>query len=382
MILNNLGSQSDPKDLNFNEESFDPVSPVQEPDQIIQDLKLDLKSGLEKYHNLKCTICLELSTDPRRLPCNHLFCSVCILNWFERHKNCPLCKAEEIDDPISLNVDDTSKKAIQDLQEVFGSRINTKTFEVAEEEKLEENNEAEKIFEQKLKRKKNFDKYKDLKCLICLELCFNPRRFPCSHLYCTRCILEWYFDHRYCPTCKDLRVSDPLMLKLDKDAQKEIAMLKEEYGERINSNTFDDILRDEIQRNRNEGFRHDHHVDNVEFPGSEMLNTERRELSGANYNYAPLPPLQMNNYFQGSQTFNQVMPYPNQFFHLNIQQNYENLPPLNQQEEVELFEVRNKLRLISVFIMLLHFLFLNVISIKDYFAGIMTNSEIFCENYR
>src|SRR5699024_5449564 len=37
-----------------------------------------------------CSICLGVLEDPLSIPgCDHIFCSLCILGWFERFKNCP-----------------------------------------------------------------------------------------------------------------------------------------------------------------------------------------------------------------------------------------------------------------------------------------------------
>jgi len=40
-----------------------------------------------------CAICHEQMKSPIRLHCNHLFCEECVLEWFERERTCPLCRA-------------------------------------------------------------------------------------------------------------------------------------------------------------------------------------------------------------------------------------------------------------------------------------------------
>ncbi|KAK7170742.1 hypothetical protein R3I94_000827 [Phoxinus phoxinus] len=44
--------------------------------------------------NLQCLICLELSTDPVKTPCGHIFCKACLKEcWESSHDNrCPCCK--------------------------------------------------------------------------------------------------------------------------------------------------------------------------------------------------------------------------------------------------------------------------------------------------
>jgi len=42
--------------------------------------------------HLFCNICNEVLEVPTRLPCGHIFCSKCILQWAEAQKNCPVCR--------------------------------------------------------------------------------------------------------------------------------------------------------------------------------------------------------------------------------------------------------------------------------------------------
>lgn len=42
----------------------------------------------------QCAICQDPMTKPIRLSCSHLFCEACIAEWFERSRNCPMCRAE------------------------------------------------------------------------------------------------------------------------------------------------------------------------------------------------------------------------------------------------------------------------------------------------
>ena len=42
----------------------------------------------------ECVICFELFTEQYKLPCNHTFCDMCIIQWlFQCQQNsCPICK--------------------------------------------------------------------------------------------------------------------------------------------------------------------------------------------------------------------------------------------------------------------------------------------------
>ena len=56
-----------------------------------------------KIDYLSCSICLDQYTDPKRLPCDHIFCRACLANHvtktfttrhFQNYITCPLCRAE------------------------------------------------------------------------------------------------------------------------------------------------------------------------------------------------------------------------------------------------------------------------------------------------
>ena len=61
-----------------------------------------LAKNLKKEY-LSCSICLDQYKDPRRLPCDHVFCRLCLVNHvtqtfttrqFQSYVNCPLCRTE------------------------------------------------------------------------------------------------------------------------------------------------------------------------------------------------------------------------------------------------------------------------------------------------
>ncbi|CAG5127580.1 unnamed protein product [Candidula unifasciata] len=62
---------------------------------------------IEQIHienTLQCSICMddfELAMEARKLPCDHLYHSECIVKWLEMHGTCPVCRKD-------LNGEDTS----------------------------------------------------------------------------------------------------------------------------------------------------------------------------------------------------------------------------------------------------------------------------------
>ncbi|CAF1338385.1 unnamed protein product [Adineta steineri] len=43
-------------------------------------------------YDLKCVICLQPLQTPVSLRCRHVFCLICIQNWIERQRSCPICR--------------------------------------------------------------------------------------------------------------------------------------------------------------------------------------------------------------------------------------------------------------------------------------------------
>jgi hypothetical protein len=41
----------------------------------------------------ECAICLEGLNVPLKLPCDHIFCEVCLMTWVQREATCPCCRA-------------------------------------------------------------------------------------------------------------------------------------------------------------------------------------------------------------------------------------------------------------------------------------------------
>lgn len=53
--------------------------------------------------DLTCPICCDIFKDPVVLKCSHSFCANCLQEYWTRHgrsRDCPLCRAQGLDDPV------------------------------------------------------------------------------------------------------------------------------------------------------------------------------------------------------------------------------------------------------------------------------------------
>uniref|UniRef100_K3X9N8 RING-type domain-containing protein n=1 Tax=Globisporangium ultimum (strain ATCC 200006 / CBS 805.95 / DAOM BR144) TaxID=431595 RepID=K3X9N8_GLOUD len=48
---------------------------------------------LAEAGNPDCSICYESMHLPVKLSCSHMFCEECVMEWFDRERSCPLCRA-------------------------------------------------------------------------------------------------------------------------------------------------------------------------------------------------------------------------------------------------------------------------------------------------
>lgn len=42
--------------------------------------------------HIECSICFSKLNEEYKTECNHIFCTVCIIEWYKKQKNCPLCR--------------------------------------------------------------------------------------------------------------------------------------------------------------------------------------------------------------------------------------------------------------------------------------------------
>jgi hypothetical protein len=55
-----------------------------------------------------CPVCPDALTNGVSLECSHVFCEDCICEWLERHRTCPMCRAEVKPAGLSDHTDGTS----------------------------------------------------------------------------------------------------------------------------------------------------------------------------------------------------------------------------------------------------------------------------------
>ncbi|KDO32394.1 hypothetical protein SPRG_02871 [Saprolegnia parasitica CBS 223.65] len=58
-------------------------------------------AALAEAGNPECSICYDAMHTPVQLRCSHMFCEECVCEWFDRERNCPLCRADVASPAIS-----------------------------------------------------------------------------------------------------------------------------------------------------------------------------------------------------------------------------------------------------------------------------------------
>ncbi|OQR97181.1 hypothetical protein THRCLA_07081 [Thraustotheca clavata] len=58
-------------------------------------------SELLEAGNPECSICYDTMQTPVQLRCSHMFCEECVCEWFDRERNCPLCRADVMTEPTT-----------------------------------------------------------------------------------------------------------------------------------------------------------------------------------------------------------------------------------------------------------------------------------------
>jgi hypothetical protein len=75
----------------------EPSSPVNPNFNSVAKLETFCFVDLNATTQLSCLICMDNFTDKsivRQLPCQHIFCDKCILQWFDHSDACPKCRGQ------------------------------------------------------------------------------------------------------------------------------------------------------------------------------------------------------------------------------------------------------------------------------------------------
>lgn len=71
---------------------------------------------------LQCSICNELFVMATTLNCNHTFCQLCISNWLEKKKDCPICRAPSVTNSRSIVLDSFIDRMVENLSDDLKKR--------------------------------------------------------------------------------------------------------------------------------------------------------------------------------------------------------------------------------------------------------------------
>ncbi|KAK2710067.1 hypothetical protein QYM36_013666 [Artemia franciscana] len=222
----------------FNQE--EDIGPHPMPTEKIQSLETVRITETEAKQDLQCSVCFEsyeLQESVRKLPCNHLFHSRCVVPWLELHDSCPLCRKTFVDEEktntrnesspltnltiyVTLPIHEIGRQlslkigvGFLELPSVSASdhegedqdhnRIISDLFN-QEEDNGPPSMPTEKIQSLKTVKITEIEAYQDLQCSICFEsyeLQESVRKLPCNHLFHSRCVVPWLELHGSCPLC-------------------------------------------------------------------------------------------------------------------------------------------------------------------------------------
>ncbi|XP_065584601.1 E3 ubiquitin-protein ligase rnf8-like, partial [Artemia franciscana] len=158
----------------------------QEEDENKEKLEAFQKKQLDLLEtDYSCSICLEVYVKPVRMPCQHIFCKTCIIQWDREHLGCPFCRTER------LHKDTLLKSCIDNLN-CIQRALNTETIQYfcSEANDSQFFSEFFKNLELLKQRQLNFLQL-DLSCSLCHRLLMDPIRMSCNHMFCEICILHW-----------------------------------------------------------------------------------------------------------------------------------------------------------------------------------------------
>ena len=77
------------KDLKLSLQGMNCLATIQRIEATEEDIKVLKKID---HDDRSCNICLDSIKSPYELKCGHDFCKVCITNWLQVQKVCPICR--------------------------------------------------------------------------------------------------------------------------------------------------------------------------------------------------------------------------------------------------------------------------------------------------
>ncbi|EQC29106.1 hypothetical protein SDRG_13137 [Saprolegnia diclina VS20] len=72
-------------------------------------------AALAEAGNPECSICYDAMHTPVQLRCSHMFCEECVCEWFDRERNCPLCRADVASPAPSASASSSSSSETKPL---------------------------------------------------------------------------------------------------------------------------------------------------------------------------------------------------------------------------------------------------------------------------
>jgi len=181
----------------------------------------------------------------------------------------------ETEDNIIELVSKDLKRNLFNL-EMEKSFINSQDINEDEKE-LKINNINVKIEVQNNKIKELTDRissFKENSCAICMDVFQNPVLLECTHMFCGRCIFEWYNrnNNKNCPTCRtNIKDLNKLTAIVDKNENKEVKIKEEIFSK-------EDTLLKIIDKNPNGKFLVFSKIDN-------SFETFKKKLNDANIKF-------------------------------------------------------------------------------------------------
>ncbi|KAK7094732.1 E3 ubiquitin-protein ligase Midline-1-like isoform X2 [Littorina saxatilis] len=119
-------------------------------------------SVLVEPEDMDCSVCHELLSDPKLLPCGHCLCRHCLLSWLhsQPHPMCPLCRCAIVD------AEEGGRTSMEDITEGFPTDLAIAALV-----------EARRLLE------------RDHKCCVCDDVAATSLCLHCGDMLCAACTI-------------------------------------------------------------------------------------------------------------------------------------------------------------------------------------------------